>query len=401
VFKSLPWNGPLSAAVSAIAGRGRRVAACAIPALLLVLVAGGSSAAARSRGCALAWRTSPTPDISGALEAVSASSSSDIWAVGGQFEGASWRPLIEHWDGRRWRHVAAPSVYFDATAVVALSPKSAWAVAGGRIFDRVFLRWDGSRWSAVPTKMVANDVTAAGGGKVWAVGSVGDERPSVELWNGSRWQVVAAPADVPSTFHTVDLEPDSLTGPPADRPVGGRLQAAASVGGGQTWAVGAAFDDRTRAWVTFTSRWDGKRWRYVPSAAAAMPSQFLSLRSVAGSSPTDVWGVGFDVVERWDGREWTVIAGALCDNCNASAVAAVSPADAWIVGSRGRLEVERPLILHWDGQAWQPVPAPRGNARAYLADIVALSSTDIWAVGSRGGLTADESKPVIVHYGCG
>src|SRR5436309_2783021 len=47
-------------------------------------------------------RRSPVPAAEALLQSVSAASSDDVWAVGSQGE----LPIVEHWDGGRWRLVA-------------------------------------------------------------------------------------------------------------------------------------------------------------------------------------------------------------------------------------------------------------------------------------------------------
>lgn len=52
----------------------------------------------------------PNPGINGELNAVTAAGPDDVWAVGRTVLGDkdSGSPLVEHWDGQRWRQVAAP-----------------------------------------------------------------------------------------------------------------------------------------------------------------------------------------------------------------------------------------------------------------------------------------------------
>src|SRR5262249_152779 len=64
--------------------------------------ASGKRSAASS--CSAAWRIVPTPRVvgGGELYGVAASSPTDVWAVG-TLDFYSARPLIEHWDGSRWK----------------------------------------------------------------------------------------------------------------------------------------------------------------------------------------------------------------------------------------------------------------------------------------------------------
>lgn len=64
-----------------------------------------------------AWSKVKTPNPrrfstdSNALNAVAVLSANDVWAVGTHFDNGhtSIKPLIEHWDGTRWRVVQNPS----------------------------------------------------------------------------------------------------------------------------------------------------------------------------------------------------------------------------------------------------------------------------------------------------
>lgn len=60
-----------------------------------------------------------------------------------------------------------------------------------------------------------------------------------------------------------------------------------------------------------------------------------------------------------------------------------SPNDIWAVGGAGNCTLARqPLVLHWDGQSWQPVKAPSFQSGSQLSGISALGADDICAVGS-------------------
>src|SRR5262249_41120497 len=98
----------------------------------------------------------------GSLTGIAAISATDIWAVGTDgygFEpgepdrgGGVGRPVVEHWDGRRWHSVPTPHLPAGAgraglSRVAALSSSSVWAVgqAGNRPLAE---HWDGHRWKA-------------------------------------------------------------------------------------------------------------------------------------------------------------------------------------------------------------------------------------------------------------
>jgi len=65
-------------------------------------------------------------------------------------------------------------------------------------------------------------------------------------------------------------------------------------------------------------------------------------------------------------------------------VAALGPGSAWAIGSYDQDTSSHPLILRWNGVAWQSVtaPEPPGATNLQLNGIAAVSAGDAWAVGT-------------------
>src|SRR5262249_58833403 len=90
--------------------------------------------------------------ITGELNAVSAVSASDAWAVGatGRF---GMVPLIVHWDGRNWSRVKGPGIPVSGKllGVSMVSATDGWAV-GVNPFkgNHILLHWNGTSWAPVP-----------------------------------------------------------------------------------------------------------------------------------------------------------------------------------------------------------------------------------------------------------
>ena len=61
-------------------------------------------------------------------------------------------------------------------------------------------------------------------------------------------------------------------------------------------------------------------------------------------------------------------------------VTATAAGDAWAVGSAG----SGPLVLHWDGRAWQAFPGP-GVPDLALVQVAASSPRDVWVLGEDTG----------------
>jgi hypothetical protein len=113
------------------------------------------------------------------------------------------------------------------------------------------------------------------------------------------------------------------------------------------------------------------------------------LYDVAALSPRDAWAVGSQargrkpLIEHWNGRSWTVVRGAATAGV-LNAVTAVSRDDVWTVGDvHVGPAVWRPLAEHWDGHRWSRVAMPAADG--VRAAVVAFSSTSVWASGLAEG----------------
>ena len=161
----------------------------------------------------------------------------------------------------------------------------------------------------------------------------------------------------------------------------------------EAWAVGSALDTSFSG-RTLIQRWDGRSWTIVPSPNPSERGVGSNLLSVAAASSTNVWAVG-DVdtgdfvmgtlAERWDGASWravespTVQEGALLDD-----VAVDGSGAAWAVGWQQASETLQPLAMRWTGSRWDMVDAPSVEAvTADFAGVAMLGPDDVWAVGGR------------------
>ena len=132
-----------------------------------------------------------------------------------------------------------------------------------------------------------------------------------------------------------------------------------------------------------------------PSPARAVPANVLS--DVSALSPVDAWAVGsrttrtgsVATILHWNGTKWAKVAvprpsGAQSD---LDSVSAVSATDVWAVGwyEDDQTQVVKTLVLHWNGAAWSRVASPsRGSQVSILWSVSADSPTDAWAVGNEG-----------------
>lgn len=158
------------------------------------------------------WKTVRSPDPGGPTRAsmlfgVTATSASNAWAVGTYSDGTGMLTLIEHWNGRTWKRVKSPSPAGDfgnaLNAVSAVSVTNAWAVGYGvNSFSRgdatLIEHWNGRAWRTVkspnPGGLLGNNlygVTATSARNAWAVGTWDNGTANHTLiihWNGKTWR---------------------------------------------------------------------------------------------------------------------------------------------------------------------------------------------------------------------
>lgn len=138
-----------------------------------------------------------------ALYAIDARAANDVWAVGSR-TGARVPtiPLVEHWNGRRWRVVRLPAKRVpngngEFRAVHALSPRNVWAVGSNQVeIDAHTLtgHWNGRSWSfgSTPNRRFEDNelsgVAGVHGGEVWAGGSWANSQLLIQHRRGGRWR---------------------------------------------------------------------------------------------------------------------------------------------------------------------------------------------------------------------
>jgi hypothetical protein len=248
----------------------------------------------------------PDPDTGDDLRSVSIVAMDDVWAVGyTRLADFHVRPLIEHWDGKRWTKIAYQLPFGNTLGslggVLALASDDVRAVGStsGVRSAPLILHWDGSGWTPmlVPTTdsrriSILNAIDAASPDDIWAVGN--GDGPVALHWDGHAWSRVPTPPGRGGTDWTngvTVIAPDDV------------------------WAVGG-YGDATWMTTTRIMHWDGHEWSRVRSPNPGGSGYFAdnSLWSVSGSAPDQVWavgsygedGVGFHpLFLRWDGHKWT------------------------------------------------------------------------------------------------
>jgi len=316
------------------------------------------------------------------LWSVSATGPGNAWAVGDYFVGTAIvhsKPLIEHWNGTKWRLVASPKITGTSSSyllsVAALSAKNAWAV-GARGGKALIEHWNGFAWhlvngAAIRGKNVQTEfggVAAVSAKSVWAVGSVYTSRglrPLIEHWNGAKWRVVASP------------DPGGLAASDYLRAV------AASRAG--VWAVGTSAPGNI--YQTLVLALVHGTWRRVGSADPSGLGNWLGSVSAAGGRVLAAGYGGYDnpaaahalILHR------TPIAFRPDATPNLGATAqdelfgvAATSAGGWAVGRSSA----QTLILREQSGQWSQVPSPSWPSPATsLLEGVTTWRGAAWAVG--------------------
>jgi alpha-tubulin suppressor-like RCC1 family protein len=234
-------------------------------------------------------------------------------------------------------------------------------------------------------------VSSAAANDAWSVGtnSLVSPRPLAEHWNGTAWKTVTVPMPTgaaQATLHGVDdLSPTNA------------------------WAVGVTQDPTAGNQRTLIEHWDGTKWTVIPSPNPEVGSgAFDELKAVGGIGPKDLWAVGdFSnginfigmLFEHWDGTAWTFVPPPSVGTDFATAVAAISSNDVWVVGDTAQATES----AHWDGHAWKFIQTPilmDGIApQNFLTGVTATGPNDVWASGYEDNVNQQNlADPYTLHW---
>jgi hypothetical protein len=325
------------------------------------------------------------------LHSVSASSASDIWAVG---------QTSIHFDGTKWTAFSVPDIKGDNTSrlggVVDFAPNNVWTVGiiniGLGNTNQVIEHFDGTKWSIAPgPKFQPGDepslesVTALSPADMWAAGFIltnGGQSlfPLFEHYDGTAWTV----------FETA-FSSATIFGVSADAT-------------NDVWAVGSVAESST-----FVEHYDGSTWTVVPSPNAGFG--FNILFGVVALAPNNVWAAGYfteqvnstrpakTLIEHWDGTSWKIVPSpnvgphSQYQTNELWGITAVSASDIWAFGAvfdASGSGQQSTLVLHWNGTSWTIVPSPNPGG-SYRVNILfggtVIPTGDLWIVGNEFGRT--------------
>ena len=292
------------------------------------------------------------------------------------------------------------AAHYAVNAVWGSSASSVWFVGSGG----TIARWDGSSFALEPpaTTYTLNAIWGSGPENVWAVST-----PDVILRRGASgvWEKVT-PAET-AVYRIQSVLFRTVWGPRDGSAVfagGDRLSSGSpeiqiwrsstakvawtglseipqlTVQGiwgsspDDVWAVGFIGNTGGAAFHRIASKdMDNPDWTMTDIQSSTV------LNSVWGSGPNDVWAVGRQgTIRHYTGgaARWDVVDSPTTQDLNA--VWGTGPSDVWIAGDGGTL-------LHWDGSKWRRLVAsyPIGK-NPNLYGIWASGPTDVWAVGASG-----------------
>src|SRR4029077_1537033 len=135
------------------------------------------------------WSIQTTPATGGKLNAVTAVSATDVWAVG----GTDSADLIENFNGTSWSIVQAPSpptAHPSLSGISAVSSTDVFAIGdnGKGNFPQILI-FNGTTWTSLanlPTGIAVTAIDAISATDVWTVGT-----GSIWNFNGTTWSQAA------------------------------------------------------------------------------------------------------------------------------------------------------------------------------------------------------------------
>jgi hypothetical protein len=150
----------------------------------------------------------------------------------------------------------------------------------------------------------------------------------------------------------------------------------------------------------------------VVSSPDISKSGDTNLAAVAAISPTNAWAVGSTdpsissinatLTMQWNGSKWSIVSSPNVGSFGNElfGVAAVSANDVWAVGSYvNSNQIQQTLIEQWNGTSWSVVSSPNvGASYNGLTGVSADSANDVWAVGYSRATTDRGFSTLVEHW---
>ncbi|HVB43705.1 MAG TPA: hypothetical protein VNF47_13510 [Streptosporangiaceae bacterium] len=382
-------------------------------ALTIVTLAGGIVSAAAAPAAAAPAAPAGfgvSQPASDSLSGVSCVRASFCMAVGGYTGGrGSRRPLVEKWNGRRWRVLNSP-VRGGLSDVSCTSASFCMAIGAGSEV------WNGRTWRVLRTGSGMSSLSCTSARFCMAVGSAG---PSItsnvsEKWNGRSWRMLSTPdprcdqlcvlssvACVSARFCIAvgssgtgesELDPVALawngTAWRDTRPLGAgafaELAGVSCTGSGNCVAVGSystADAPPCSDFCVLAEKWNGSTWQQLAAPVAA------AAQSVSCTRATSCVEVGGTQSLAWNGTTWRQLT-VRAPGEKGSVLSAISCWRASACMATGNYTTaagaQLTLAEEWNGgRAWQVrrTPSP-GDAANGLSGVSCWRASECMAVGS-------------------
>jgi len=265
---------------------------------------------------------SPTTSAQSTYYSIWGSSPTNVLAL-------AWNGEVVRFDGTQWgTSRQATGTLLIYSSIFGFAANDVWALG-----DRgTILRFDGTTWSSTnyggTLTNWAETLWGTASNNMWALGT----SPKHHHWNGTQW------SDVP---FIPGIYPFAIWGSSAS----------------DVWAVGQTLNQGGMPETSTIIHYDGSQWtRATVPAELNVPGQVL--RSVWGSSASDVWAVGDDgLMAHWNGATWSKVASGTTHDLNA--VGGSWSGSVWAAGAQG-------TILHRDNSGtWSPIAS--GTNRSIYA----------------------------------
>jgi len=192
-----------------------------------------------------------------------------------------------------------------------------------------------------------------------------------------------------------------------DDRVGAALTAVSCPVASACWAVGGIESRSFSSGHLVIDRYRAGSW--VSAPAPAPPGSGLS--GIDCTSAASCWAVGavevargsYPIALHYNGRTWAAVPiptppGTFAANY-LSAVDCTSTASCWAVGGiDGATSKGAPLVEHWNGLRWSVEPSPNPSNDSLLSAVSCSSSSSCWAVGVADDVSSIGMKPLLVHW---
>lgn len=344
------------------------------------------------------WKAVPAPFRSD-MFAIWGTSNENVW-VSGQSS------VIWHWNGRGWNSFEVSGASY-LMGIWGSAPDDVWIAASPGPLHWDGVRWSAAVVPTAGKGLHLQSVWGANSKDVWLAGGASDVRGSESAalfhWDGSRWSEAEAP-DTSSLYRVWGTSPEDvwLIARTKSAPIAPETCAvflsvlyhrsngawnlvpgSGSISHGNllfdVWGSDPSHLFAVGEWGT-AARLDGKDWKTVDTTPTTC--ELNPLHAVRGPTLDEMWAVGF-AIYRWDGVAFRrEVPGA---SMAAWAITGTAGDDVWVGGGVAN------VLQHWDGKEWTPVPVDRWPDGQVTA-IWERSRDDVWFASPGGAVGHFDGK---------